>query len=228
MKTRIMLAALCTAAMSFTAVAQAQTTVQMGGEWFSNRGPLIDIPANGGPEFRNPMVNGLNCFLQTGCIENFRPRNGGLEAPLTLGAVAVSVMTNGAAPATFDIPVGAFSVNSAMNVFTAPVTINPLVIELSTNFQAVAPGSTGITAMSLMTPSGAPVTQILNQQTSFMASIINLTSMGAFQSVGTTTIMGAVAQPRQLRADAWMTQTGRLSGDFSFCRGPVTGFGDPR
>ncbi|MEZ4292086.1 MAG: hypothetical protein R3E53_16735 [Myxococcota bacterium] len=201
--------------------ASAQVNLKMGGEWWSNRGPLIDIPLQGGAEFRNPFVNGKPCFLQTGCLASFKQIEGGVPAPYTVGGASAVVTTNGTAPATFNIPVGAFSVNSAMSGNTALLPIVPTVIQLQSNFQALAPGSAGITAMDIFTTMGAPRTQILNGETSFMASRLVLSGSALVPTP--TTIMGALAQPRRLRADAWTTQTGRLSPDFAFCQGGATG-----
>ncbi len=208
------------------------TTVRMGGQWYSNRGPLIDIPIAGGPEYRNPLVNGLNCFPQTGCLEGFKPREGGLEAPLTVGAASIAVTTNGTAPATFHVPPAIFTYNhrgplgntsSGMLVHGVALTSHPTVLSLTTDFAAIAPASAGLTAMSFMSTGGATFTQVLNPQTSFMASRVNLTPNGAVASVTSTTIMGARAVPNVLRAGAWTTQTGRPAADFSFCRGGQTG-----
>ncbi|MCA9504369.1 MAG: hypothetical protein H6748_21720 [Spirochaetaceae bacterium] len=220
MRHRLMFTLVAAGLMVSTA-ASAQVNLKMGGEWWSNRGPLIDIPLQGGAEFRNPLVNGKPCFLQTGCLASFKQKEGGVPAPYTVGGASAVVTTNGTAPATFNIPVGAFSVNSAMNGATALVTLIPTVVQLQSSFQAVAPGSAGITAMTIMTPSGAPVTQLLNPQTSFMGSRLILSGTALVPTP--TTIMGAPAQPRRLRADAWTTQTGRLSPDFAFCQGAATG-----
>lgn len=226
MKLRLMVRAALGTAFALCAIpAAAQTTVQMGGDWYNHKGPLVDIPLAGGAEFRNPFVNGLDCFPSTGCAFNFKARDGGLEAPLTVGAANVPVVTNGTAPATFTIPAGAFKFNSAMNVGGAAVTINPTVISLTTNFAAIAPATTGLTAMSFMSTGGATLTQILNPQLSFMASrIVQNTAGTAVVSVVPTTIAGANAVPRRLRAGAWTTQTGRPGADFSFCRGGQAGF----
>ncbi len=143
MNLRLMVRAALGTAVALCAIpAAAQTTsVQMGGDWYSNRGPLIDIPVAGGAEFRNPFVNGLDCFPSTGCFKGFKPRDGGLEAPLTVGAAAVPVTTNGTAPATFNVPPAIFTFNTAMVTDGAAVTIAPTVISLTTNFAAIAPGS---------------------------------------------------------------------------------------
>lgn len=201
----------------------AQTTINMGGDWFSNRGPLIDIPVAGGPELRIPALNGKPCFAQTGCFLNFKPQDGGLVAPITVGAAAVSVMTNGTAtPATFTIPPALFEFNTAMNVGSAAVVIVPTVVSLTTNFYAAAPGSPGISAMSWQLPNATSptttLTQILNPQTVVQVQQLG-TSMGT-PTVMSFTISGPPAVNRRLRQDAWMTQTGRgmVGADFSFCR----------
>jgi len=226
MNLRLMVRAALVTAVALCAIpAAAQTTsVQMGGDWYSNRGPLIDIPVAGGAEFRNPFVNGLDCFPSTGCFAGFKPRDGGLNAPITTMAGAVPVTTNGTAPATFNIPPAIFEFNTAMVTDGAAVTINPTVISLTTNFAAIAPASTGLTAMTFMSTGGATLTQVLNPQTSFPVSVLNLTTGGAVASITQATVMGAVAVPNVLRAGAWTTQTGRPGADFTFCRGGQTGF----
>ncbi|MEZ4292087.1 MAG: hypothetical protein R3E53_16740 [Myxococcota bacterium] len=138
-----------------------------------------------------------------------------------LGGASAVVTTNGTAPATFSIPVGAFHTNTAMNGNTALVTLVPTVIQLQSNFQAFAPGTASVTAMTVFTPMGAPDTQVINGDTSFMASRLVLSGTALVPTP--TTIMGAPAQPRRLRANAWTTQTGRLSPDFAFCQGGATG-----
>ena len=71
-------------ALGFAAAASAQVTYRMTGEWFMNRGPLIDIPNNGGP---------MSCAGGTpsGCIGQagwgLEPVNGGIPgmAPVAVG-----------------------------------------------------------------------------------------------------------------------------------------------
>lgn len=115
------------AAFGFALSASAYN-LPMTGSWYSNRGPLIDIPINGGPALcgpNNPM---------TGCMNNFRPAAGGVP-----GAGSVNVPTPGSTPndpASFTIPTNVFGqVQSSQTA----VSIVPTVIQLDTHFQIDAP-----------------------------------------------------------------------------------------
>ena len=115
------------------ASADAQTrTLSMSGQWFQNRGPLVDIPINGGP---NLCIGGA---VQTGCVDNIRPANGGV--PAAGGPVSVS----GTSPAAFSIAnSSAFAkAGGPANRSTVPVAGIPTVIQLASQFSFMGPGAT--------------------------------------------------------------------------------------
>jgi hypothetical protein len=111
----------------------AARTLAMRGEWFMNRGPLVDIPAQGGPI----LCGGPDAIL-SGCVSNLRPLNGGIKAHFTSANVTASV------PAKFTIPSGAFELNGgAANRQTVPVIGIPQVIQLASQFSLLAPTLSG-------------------------------------------------------------------------------------
>jgi len=121
-----------------TASAQLTTTLPMDGEWFQNRGPLIDIPINGGPTPCGPQN------LTTGCIGdavNFRPGNGGIPDKGGQSAM-VTAGTTPNDPAKFIFPSYAFG--QALPVSNTAVSIVPTVVQLDTHFSLDGPaGETG-------------------------------------------------------------------------------------
>ena len=124
------------ATMMIATVASAQISqLQMTGEWYSNRGPLIDIPQNGGPQLQF-----FPCETTTGCLNNFKPADGGVPID---GAyyVPVDVTPNIAGPATIRLNPGVFGQNKILTPSTNLVTIVPTVIQLQTNFEVFAPGT---------------------------------------------------------------------------------------
>lgn len=127
-RTNMLIAAL--AAFALAGAASAQQQLGMTGEWFSNRGPLIDIPQNGGPAFQSP------CNVTDGCIENFKPANGGVP-----GTGVATVTTNPGGPATIRIPAGVFNQNKFLTPSTNLLPIVPTVVQLQTNFEVFAPGT---------------------------------------------------------------------------------------
>ncbi len=122
---KVIVGALLVASLAFVGNAHAKS-FSMSGQWFQNRGPLVDIPINGGP---TPC--GFN--LKTGCVGNLRPLNGGIPA---LGT-AVSAM--GVNPAAFTIPPGAFG--QALGSQRTPVGFVPTVVQLATAFTFSGPAS---------------------------------------------------------------------------------------
>jgi hypothetical protein len=118
------------AAFALAGAASAQQQLQMTGEWFSNRGPLVDIPQNGGPQFQSP------CNVTDGCIENFKPADGGVPA-----AGTATVTTNPGGPATIRVPAGIFNQNKVLTPSTNLIPVAPTVVQLQTNFEAFAPGT---------------------------------------------------------------------------------------
>jgi len=115
------------------ASAQAQRTLTMSGQWFQNRGPLVDIPLNGGPV-------GCAGGPQTGCVGNLRPLDGGI--PATSEPVAVT----GTGPAAFSIANSAAFARpgGSANRQTVPVNGIPTVIQLASQFSAAGPGLTSM------------------------------------------------------------------------------------
>ncbi len=113
--------------------AQAQPrTFNMNGTWYLNRGPLVDIPINGGP---TPCVGGqapgFRANPQTGCQAGLKPANGGVPA------VGATVMATGASPATLRVPAGAFA--QALPKQSAAVAFVPTVVQLATTFVLSGP-----------------------------------------------------------------------------------------
>ena len=118
------------AAFALAGAASAQQQLQMTGEWFQNRGPLIDIPQNGGPQPQSP------CNVTDGCIENLKPANGGVP-----GVGTATVTPNPGGPATIQIPAGIFNQNKVLTPSTNLLPIVPTVVQLQTNFEVFAPGT---------------------------------------------------------------------------------------
>lgn len=116
--------------------AQAQgRTLSMSGEWFQNRGPLVDIPANGGARLCVP--GGL---VRTGCVNNLRPANGGIPA------APQPVNVTGFGPAGFTISNNAAfaQAGGSANRQTVPVNGIPTVIQLASQFSLAGPGLTSM------------------------------------------------------------------------------------
>jgi len=126
-RTNMLIAALAALALAGTASAQQ---LQMSGQWYSNRGPLVDIPQNGGPVPQSP------CSVTDGCIEGLKPASGGVP-----GSGLATVTTNPGGPATIRIPAGVFGQNRALTPSTNLLPIVPTVVQLRTNFEVFAPGT---------------------------------------------------------------------------------------
>ncbi len=124
---KVVLGALLVASLTFAGNAQAKD-FSMTGQWFQNRGPLIDIPINGGPTVCFPAGT-----IKTGCVGFFRPATGGIPG----SAATVSAM--GVNPASFTIPPGAFG--QAKGQQSTPVAIVPTVVQLVTAFTLSGPPS---------------------------------------------------------------------------------------
>lgn len=123
----------------FTGTAQA-ATYSMTGEWWLNRGNFIDIPVNGGPVI---CVGGA---VNDGCIDSglpvdFKPANGGVP-----GSAPISV--TGAFPQPFTVPTNAFSQTHTGPPSVFAITLNPVVVQLSSSITAKGPYS--------ITPSSGP------------------------------------------------------------------------
>jgi hypothetical protein len=122
------------AALGLAASASAQHSLPMTGTWYQNRGPLVDIPVNGGPGlcFTPPPGN-----VAAGCINNFRPNGGGIpniagqSLMITAGATAND-------PARFTVPTQAFG--QMLGTQNAHVSIVPTVVQLDSSFLLDGPG----------------------------------------------------------------------------------------
>ena len=115
---RLIAGALLVLSLALVGTANAKSFT-MSGVWYQNRGPLIDIPINGGPEL---------CFtgsIQNGCVGVFRAANGGIPG----GAV---ITPTNIGPANFTIPPHAFG--QALGSQVVAVAIVPTVVQLVTSF----------------------------------------------------------------------------------------------
>jgi hypothetical protein len=110
----------------------AQVNRPFTGQWFQNRGPLVDIPINGGPVPCNGFAPGA---VRSGCIGNLRPVSGGV--PNTASAY---VIDNGGSPASFTVPPFVFKQNAGTQ--SVPVQGVPTVVRLTTTLSLNAPGTT--------------------------------------------------------------------------------------
>ena len=112
-------------------------SLSMSGQWFQNRGPLVDIPNNGGavPCFPTNFGN-----ISDGCLNNLRPVNGGIPA----GSQPISV--TGGSPANFSIVNNAAfgQAGGAGNRATVPVNGIPTVIQLASQFTLAGPALTTV------------------------------------------------------------------------------------
>ncbi|HIF95959.1 MAG TPA: hypothetical protein EYQ54_02850 [Myxococcales bacterium] len=115
----------------------AARTLSMSGQWFQNRGPLVDIPNNGGPTVCFPGNFG---DVKDGCVNNLRPANGGIPA----AAQAISV--TGGSPANFSIVNNAAfgQAGGPANRATVPVNGIPTVIQLASQFTLAGPALTTV------------------------------------------------------------------------------------
>ena len=77
----IQLGALLALMLAFAMAANART-LSMTGEWFQNRGPLIDIPSAGGQI-------GCGGGAPNGCIANLKPINGGIPGAASVAGESV-------------------------------------------------------------------------------------------------------------------------------------------
>ena len=114
-------------------------TLSMTGEWFQNRGPLVDIPARGGAVFCGAAIGGAT-GIGGGCVNFLKPLNGGIPG------ASPAVNVTGGAPANFSITnANAFSLmGGAANRETVPVAGIPTVIQLASQFSLMGPGLTTV------------------------------------------------------------------------------------
>jgi hypothetical protein len=122
-------------------------TFSMTGAWYQNRGPVIDIPANGGPVPCSPATNSacvnLLPFTANAPLPDLIPVAGGIPG----AAAAVNATGNG--PATFTVPGQVFTQNLGKQVVGLPFV--PTVVQLSSQFVFSGPAGGG----SYLTPQGA-------------------------------------------------------------------------
>jgi hypothetical protein len=140
-------------------------TFAMSGEWAMNRGVLVDIPINGGPQVcfaavepknaLNPLVGGGD---HGGCVNEGKttlaPGGARFAFPRTAsqpvlgfkqkngGIPGNAIMTAmGASPASFTIPDGVF--NQVGAGFAVTVSLAPDVVQLNTTLDALGPADAG-------------------------------------------------------------------------------------
>ncbi|MDG2334573.1 MAG: hypothetical protein P8Q97_10150 [Myxococcota bacterium] len=147
-------AALAAAAVLTVAVGAQARTLNMSGEWFQNRGQLVDIPINGGVVYcgfggvgepigiggclgNKPGVNATG--MAVGQVM-FKAANGGVPAAPQAANVT------GGAPATFTVPPHAFAQNAGKQVVALP--INQTVQQLATTMVFRAPGTSMSSGLS--------------------------------------------------------------------------------
>lgn len=140
-------AALAAAVVLTVAVGAQARTLNMSGEWFQNRGQLVDIPINGGVVFCGGSGVGEPIGVG-GCLGNkvgtnatgmatglvmFKAAGGGIPAA---GAAA---NVHGGAPASFTVPPHVFGQQLGKQVVALP--INATVQQLATTMIFRAPGT---------------------------------------------------------------------------------------
>jgi len=115
----------------------AARTLSMSGQWFQNRGPLVDIPNNGGPTACFPSNFG---DIKDGCLNNLRPVNGGIPA------ASQPISVTGGSPANFSIVNNAAfgQLGGLANRATVPVNGIPTVIQLASQFTLAGPALTTV------------------------------------------------------------------------------------
>jgi hypothetical protein len=115
--------------------------LSMSGQWFQNRGPLVDIPNNGGAGACAAFIGQPRpapASVSDGCVNNFIPQNGGIPA------AAQGISVTGGSPANFSIVDNAAfgQVGGAANRATVPVVGIPTVIQLASQFSLQGPALT--------------------------------------------------------------------------------------
>ncbi len=133
---------LCVLCLVWAGAANAQVNRPFSGQWFQNRGPLVDIPINGGVALCNPFTPfGGPAPPRTGCVGGLRPALGGIPqlgtSNPTTPTAGPYVIDNGGNPASFTVPFTAFSQNLGNQ--SIPVQGIPTVLRLTTGFRLRAP-----------------------------------------------------------------------------------------
>jgi hypothetical protein len=118
--------------LAVSASAQITHSLPMTGQWFQNRGPLVDIPINGGPQL---CFGGNN--VMTGCINLFRPATGGIKDATGIQSLMITAGTSASDPADFTMPTNAFT--QMLPPQHTHVSIIPTVVQLDTQFQLIGP-----------------------------------------------------------------------------------------
>jgi len=118
----------------FATLANANTNIKkaksMSGQWYQNRGPLVDIPINGGPA-------GCGGGAPAGCVANLVPVGGGIP-----GSGTVLIPTSPPAPKPFTVPKAVFQQNAGPQ--TVAVAVVPTVVQLGSTFAFSGPGTSGM------------------------------------------------------------------------------------
>ena len=139
MSRRILISALgAILAVGLLASSATARTLNMSGEWFMNRGQLIDIPINGGAVFcgfagaGEPIGIGGCLGAKYSVVNATGMHQGAVMFKQALGGIpgAGAVNVTGGAPATFTVGASAFGQNLGKQVVALP--INVTVQQLST------------------------------------------------------------------------------------------------
>jgi hypothetical protein len=131
--------------LAFATLANARD-LSMTGEWYMNRGPLIDIPTNGG---QTPCGGGA----PNGCVGNVKPILGGIP-----GAATITGVAPGPAP-SFVVPPNVFG--QALGKQVAAVAIIPTVVQLSSTWTLMGP-PTAVSAAPTVPPQNIPAAFMKN------------------------------------------------------------------
>jgi hypothetical protein len=210
------LAGACTAVLAALVVAGsagAQPQFLMNGQWYQNRGPLVDIPIKGGPIAVPNCMSLTNFpFASTGPPAFPSAPAGCIGNPVVAGAPALGFIP--AVPALGGVPNTLMAAVTAMGMSPATITVPPSVF-------AEAPPPTALGLMII-----APTLVQLGSTATFMAPGPARATM---QPVGMTSPLGGgatvftVVPPamgtRVLRKSDWTDQTGRAGPMFTWCPG---------
>ena len=185
----------------------------ISGQWYQNRGPIVDIPIKGGA-IAVPNCMGLGNFpfasmgppalpnAPAGCIGNpvvaGVPALGFLPNAPRLGGIAhvpqATVMVMGSAPATLTVPTAVFS-SAPPATALGLMIIAPTLVQLGSTATFMGPGP----ARATMQPVG-------------------MTLPGGGGMTVFTPVPPAMGT-RVLRASDWTDQTGRAGPMFTWCAG---------
>jgi hypothetical protein len=189
-------------ALAVAGTAGAQVRYLMNGQWYQNRGPIVDIPIKGGGVAFPLCMTIMQLTMLTGvpnapagCIGN----PGLPNAPL-LGGIPQArnpfdlVSLTGMTPATIIVPPGVFATAPAPTALGLMI-IAPTLVQLGSTgtFMGPAPARALSQPVGMTTPMGGGMT--------------------VFSPVPPA--MGT----RVLRASDWTDQTGRLAPAFTWCPG---------